>query len=265
MLEEFTYDEYAALIEKVRRERKNLCFRDFTDLAPGQEPDAFFIVRHDVDLSIEAALEMARREADTGVRASYFVLLSCEYYNLLSAEYGDAARRLVDWGHEVGLHYDVSAIAKRPGDDPVAQLELEAGVLSSLTGQPVRSISMHVPHLRDGDPFAGESRYVNAYDERFTRRMAYYSDSCGAWRDEALEALCGEIPARVQLLVHPFFWQESPGSRWTRLEDWKSKLRDKRARQEQRLRETWNRHAGAREHDERQAGLHADDSRGGRS
>ena len=91
-------------------------------------------------------------------------------------------------GHEVGLHYDVRAMARRGGDDLGSQLVMEADLLSRLTGEPVRSIAMHLPGLYGDDPFAGVTEFVNAYDERFAGDIAYFSDSCGAWRDSAAEA-----------------------------------------------------------------------------
>jgi len=254
MLDQFTYAEYAELVARLRRGRANLCFGDFADGRGPQGEEPFFLLRHDVDLSIEAALEMARREAEMEVRATYFLLLSCEHYNLLAEDHAGVARQLVGMGHEVGLHYDVRAMARR-SDSLASQLRLEADLLSALAGAPVRSIAMHLPGLHGDDPFAAESGFVNAYDRRFTGEIAYFSDSCGAWRDNAVEAFAGdELPERVQLLVHPFYWRAEPGDRWDRLERWGTALRRRIDAIEERVRRVWNTHDGAREHDERARG-----------
>src|SRR5919201_4572570 len=61
-------------------------------------------VRHDVDLSLEAALELAHVEYELGVRATYFLMTESVFYNLLSHAGLRAQRRLRQWGHSVGLH-----------------------------------------------------------------------------------------------------------------------------------------------------------------
>jgi hypothetical protein len=254
MLDQFTYEEYAGLLARLRRGRANLCFGDFATGDGPPDNEAFFLLRHDVDLSIEAALEMARREAEMEVRATYFLLLSCEHYNLLAEEHGGVARRLVGMGHEVGLHYDVRAMARR-SDSLTSQLRLEADLLSALAGTPVRSIAMHLPGLHGEDPFAAGSGFVNAYDSRFTGDIAYFSDSCGAWRNSAAEAFASaELPPRLQLLIHPFYWRAEPGDRWKRLDLWGSELRRRIEVIEERVRRVWSAHDGAREHDERVRG-----------
>ncbi len=61
-------------------------------------------LRHDVDLSLEAALEMARVEHELGVRATYFLMTESAFYNLDSHVGHYAQRQLRQWGHAVGLH-----------------------------------------------------------------------------------------------------------------------------------------------------------------
>ncbi len=252
MLDRFTYDEYAELLDRIKHERENVCFGELADASSWEQHSALFILRHDVDLSVEAALEMARLEAQWGIRATYFLLLSGEHYNLLSEEYSDAPRQLSALGHEVGLHYDVGAMAKRGGEDLLPQLELEAGILATLTGQPVRSIAMHLPSMQGDDPFAAGSSFVNAYDERFTKGIAYFSDSCGAWRNSAFEAFQADrIPRRLQLLIHPFFWHAHPGDRWNRLDRWGAEVRERLEISEERIREVWRGHGCVQEHEDR--------------
>ena len=60
--------------------------------------------RHDVDLSLDAALRMAELEADAGAHATYFLMTERVFYNLDSAEGERALARLRELGHRVGLH-----------------------------------------------------------------------------------------------------------------------------------------------------------------
>jgi len=71
------------------------------DSAP-QAHDLF--LRHDVDLSLEAALAMAELEHEAGVRATYFLMTESVFYNLDSQLGRETLARLRGLGHAVGLH-----------------------------------------------------------------------------------------------------------------------------------------------------------------
>ena len=62
------------------------------------------LLRHDVDLSLEAALAMAAVEADADVSSTYFLMTESVFYNLASTEGVSAIARLRELGHRVGLH-----------------------------------------------------------------------------------------------------------------------------------------------------------------
>lgn len=62
------------------------------------------ILRHDVDLSLDAALRMAELEHDVGVSATYFLMTESVFYNLDSHEGVAALDRLRALGHRVGQH-----------------------------------------------------------------------------------------------------------------------------------------------------------------
>jgi hypothetical protein len=177
----------------------------FVDLL-GPPPERFFLLRHDVDYSPAAALRLARLEADWGVRATYFLLPNSSYYNLLAPAHASFPRQLVSLGHEVGLHYDIRALAAFPQPEWISLLEQQASLLQQLAGTPVHSIAMHQPGLVGADPFRGLTSYFNAYDDRFARDMPYFSDSCRAWRDHTWTQLTGPVPPRFQLSLHPINW-----------------------------------------------------------
>ena len=61
-------------------------------------------LRHDVRLSLEAALETARLEHELGIRATYLLMTESAFYNLDSHVGHYAQRQLRQWGHAVGLH-----------------------------------------------------------------------------------------------------------------------------------------------------------------
>jgi len=61
-------------------------------------------LRHDVDLSLEAALELAELERDAGATATYFLMTESVFYNLDSPVGERALRELRALGHRVALH-----------------------------------------------------------------------------------------------------------------------------------------------------------------
>ena len=64
----------------------------------------FAILRHDVDLSLEAARATARLEHELGAHATYFMLTESVFYNLDSELGRETLAELRDLGHAVGLH-----------------------------------------------------------------------------------------------------------------------------------------------------------------
>jgi hypothetical protein len=216
MFEDFTYATYRQLLNLFLRTHRNLTCSDL----PVSEPTSpYFVLRHDIDYSPEAALRMAEFEASFGIRATYFLLLSTPYYNLLSKENCTLPKRLVELGHDVGLHYDVAALSRSGGADLISALRSQIAVLEQLAGVPVRAIAKHNPSVSEEDPFRGHREYVNVYDDICVKEGYYFSDSCGAWRPETLTIFeSGRLPVRFQLLVHPIFWGEQHLDQWTRLD-----------------------------------------------
>jgi hypothetical protein len=62
------------------------------------------ILRHDVDLSLEAALVMAEAEAEEGAWSTFFLMTRSSFYNLASKEGERAVARLRELGHRIGHH-----------------------------------------------------------------------------------------------------------------------------------------------------------------
>ena len=98
------------------------------------------ILRHDIDMSLDAALPIAEIESSLGLRAHYFVLVRTEMYNLFSAQADRVLRELAALGHEIGLHFDASlhdvADLDRAAAAECAALELATG-----TGRPDDKLS----------------------------------------------------------------------------------------------------------------------------
>ena len=95
---------------------KQELFRHFEHLgrsAPVRElhdrPDMPDLValRHDIDHSLDVALETAFWEQRAGLRATYFLLDTAPYWE--DPRFVDKCLQLADFGHEIGLHLNVLA------------------------------------------------------------------------------------------------------------------------------------------------------------
>ena len=175
----FDLDHYRELLEAAREGGYRYAF---FDRAP-EAGDLF--LRHDVDLSLEAAVTLAELEADEGAQATYFVMPRSVFYNLASPAGQRALDRLRELGHAVGLH------AVHP------YVELDARF------DPV--LAWHNP---DADfmrePVVGA---VNVMGPDHFAAERYRSDSNQHWRSG-----CPHDDLRagrfewLQLLVHPEIW-----------------------------------------------------------
>lgn len=247
MRDRFDDETYWWILDRLCRTHRPV---RFADLKPGLPGGPFFILRHDVDYSPAAALRLAALESARGVRATYFLLLNTFYYNLLSPEHAEVARRLVELGHEVGLHYDLRFFRSFPRERWEELLDEQARLLGTLSGVPVESVALHQPALVGEDPLRGRTRFLDAYEDRFFRDMAYVSESCRAWRDASWAMLTtGPLPERFQLVLHPINWAEQDRDRAALFAGVHAELRARLDDAERDLAEKMARHSGVLEHE----------------
>jgi hypothetical protein len=148
------------------------------------EPGDVFL-RHDVDLSLDAALQLARLEHELGATATYFLMTESVFYNLASFEGRDAIAELRSLGHAVAQHAIHPNAVRDDRFDPV--------------------LAWHNPDPEYVfDPIEG---VVNVMQPPWFTQGKYRSDSNAHWREgcphEELRAGAFEW---LQLLTHPEIW-----------------------------------------------------------
>ena len=176
---EFSLAHYRELLDAARA--GGYRFAHF-DQAP-REGELY--LRHDVDLSLDAALTMAELEAEEGASATYFLMTESVFYNLASSEGAAAIARLRALGHRVGLHAVYPRVVLDERFDPV--------------------VAWHNP-----DPeymTAPVDGALNVMQEGWFDPATYRSDSNQRWRFGCPHE---ELRARafpwLQLLTHPEIW-----------------------------------------------------------
>jgi len=182
-------------------------------------------LRHDLDICLEEAIPMAEVEAKLGMQATYFVLTNSPLYNLLSSDALATIKEIQSMGHWVGLHIDTALLPAFNGsiEDLVERLySLYAKPLSL-----VRAVSFHRPNPTVlGKVF---NVCVSTYEPRFFSQIKYVSDSRGTWREGCpCQMLSKNVHPRVQMLVHPIWWDITASDR---LEDRLQRLLATRSRQ----------------------------------
>ncbi len=199
----FSLDAYRALVEAMLA--RGYRARTFETADPAA-PD--LILRHDIDVSIAAAVAVAEVESALGVRATYFVLVRSLFYNPFSPEASDGLDRLRALGHEIGLHFD-AALYRDGGETLDAGAARECAVLETILGDGarIRTVSLHRPAAGLANQPPEIAGRTNAYAPRFVEEMGYCSDSRGGWRyGHPLDHPAVAEGRGLQLLTHPIWW-----------------------------------------------------------
>ena len=164
------------------------------------------LLRHDVDFSLDYALDMALLEKDLGVRATYYILVRSSIYSSISDEGTKTIREIKRAGHEIGLHID----SRNYGG------AIEFEILARIAQQEIVQWSKHlytitpdpkpVPEIGNVDIPLRQGGYQ------------YIADSAMSWRNGCM---CLHRENKIQLLVHPAWWMAKPNgeaNRWEVLE-----------------------------------------------
>lgn len=208
---DFTDDNYRLLLRKALSSWRFVSYREY--LVAPDSPVCLW--RHDVDLSPQRALSMAKAENEEGARAHYFVHLNSEFYNALTASTVKCMREIAKLGHVIGLHFDPSPyMASDPHPDWDVVLKHQATILETALNTKMDSVSLHIPELcpqllLDANELAG---MINASSPRFREKFTYCSDSNGYWRFQRLEELLDSETRNIHVLTHPGLWAPHPMS-----------------------------------------------------
>ena len=175
----FDLAHYRELLEAARAGGYRFAFFD-REPRPGD-----LLLRHDVDLSLEAAVTLAELESEEGAQATYFLMPQSIFYNLASPPGERALERIRELGHRIGLH------ALWPRAD--------------LDGRFDPVVAWHNPdpeYMRA--PVDGAT---NAMEAPFFDPDRYRSDSNQHWRHGCPhEQLAAGAFEWLQLLIHPEIW-----------------------------------------------------------
>jgi hypothetical protein len=228
----FTYGEYGRFLDR-------LGDRDVVTLREFAQGEGDLALRHDVDSSLESALELGRLEREHGFVATYFVLHTAPYWR--REDLVVRLRGLQDLGHEVGFHHDLLTVERVEGGDAGEVLERELGrvraggidvVGAAAHGSPwCHRLGFHNNYVFCGwdEPVPGfpamevrrkldPAAFGLEYEAYHLGEDAYASDSRfkgrRRWHPRALELEPGR---RTIVLTHPCHWDRSVAAKARRL------------------------------------------------
>jgi hypothetical protein len=214
----FSFEELRGIIASVQFKGRNKTFLEVAKDS-AREDDAYVVMRHDVEFSVDRAVVIAELERSMDYRATFFFQITSNAYNILSAASVNRAHAILEMGHDVGLHFHLNGMTDV--DRIRERIAYEADVFSGALGRRIETFSIHRP---TPDILAANIEVpglINAYSPLFFTytadvvknppRVKYISDSKHRWTygypdDETLA-----VHDKVQILIHPFSWTADGG------------------------------------------------------
>lgn len=226
----FTENNYTYILNIAKKKFNFISFKDY------KKYENTILWRHDIDLSIHRALNLAQIENKENIKSTYFFHFHNNFYNLLEEEIILFAKKILELGHELGLHFDPHFYHTIFGSncDLIKYVKIEKKLLEELFENKVVAISFHNPDTFLNFDTKKEKilDMVNVNSNYIKTHYAYCSDSNGYWRFERLEDILLKTDIlKLHVLTHPGWWAPepmSPRNRITRCIEGRVKSQHKR-------------------------------------
>jgi hypothetical protein len=238
----FSWSQYTELLNKLKEDK-------FIVL-PINEMRYTFIkskvvvgLRHDVDFNPFKALEMEKIEKEKGIRSTYYILATGEYYGhfgifgfVRNKVMNQLYKELYNDGAEIGIHNDLLTVMIAHNMDPFRFNKNELAFYKSLN-IPIHGTVGHgsqiakntVPNYMIFSDYAKNNsieyggktyplgqhslkEYGYEYEANYIDFNIYFSDSRGKWNDPMdFKGILNKLDSckagdRIQILAHPDWW-----------------------------------------------------------
>lgn len=204
---DFRYTYFRQLLHTARSQFTAHKLSEAPNVLPNTGSPLLFL-RHDVKISLPKALRLAEIEHEYGLVATYMVRGDSPLYSLSGRQARIQLMELVQMGHEVGLHFDLSHETRQSLSFlrlVEAEIHVACERIEQIICRPIRSLSFQrsIP-LLSGGPLLINGR-INA-DSGELREWCL-SDNGGAWRDgDPLAQIMQPTGSALQLILHPIWW-----------------------------------------------------------
>jgi len=205
---DFTLEHYFETLEHAQKEFQIGPMKNFLKK---QKNEKNIFLRHDVDFSLDYALELAQGEEKHGFCSTYFILLHSDFYNPYSVKGREIIRKIASLGHEIGLHYDTRFLSNDMQKSK-KQVKNQVLILEDIASSPVKVASPHIPsETQKISVNLNELNILNVRGEKILKDVFYISDSGRYWRNGCM---CNHLENQnnIQILTHPIWWVENSRS-----------------------------------------------------
>jgi len=200
MEEKFSYKHYKEILKTGLK--NDFSYKSFSEIASEDEKQIF--LRHDIDIDLGSALEIAKIEFELGIKSTFFLMLRSPIYNLFSRENNTLAKEIIGLGHEIGLHYDEGYYPFKL--DLNTLVENEVSILETALNTKISSVSFHQPSERVLQNKVKLNNFINTYDKEDMKGIEYLSDSNMNFRKDPIELINSGEFNKIQILTHPIWW-----------------------------------------------------------
>ena len=194
--EGFTFEFYRRLMQFAL---ENFDIRTFGNHDKKSKKDLpILLIRHDIDVSLRRALELACLEKELGISSTYMIMANSLLYNLEKEK--EKILTIQRFGHEIGLHFE------NPDIDLV-KLNASCKKLEGIIGRRVASFSIHRRYLLEQKI---SDRVITCGPPLLKN---YFSDSRGIFNLEHFEKILVNRHDNItQWLFHPIWWGNEKSS-----------------------------------------------------
>jgi len=215
----FTFSYFEKIIRKAKEGGfKFLTHKKFFEnINSFKEEDKIILLRHDADFDIDKAFKLANLEHSLGVYGTYYFRVHAKY-NLFSYKNYRYLQKMMEMGHEIGLHYEAVDMVNLFKGDMNEIFLREKKILETVLGQKIFGCAAH----RDWITYTSNLELFNvhkldisevgllyeAYDAE--KHMIYVSEAYNknglTWRtSKNPEDLLEEV-SKLCIMTHPRYW-----------------------------------------------------------
>ena len=201
----FTYDNYKKLLTILK---KDYDFTTFSKIKFSNEPiEKKVLLRHDIDISLEKALELAKIEKELGLSSIYFLFLRNPFYNIFSEESVKIVNKLISFNHNIGLHFDCAKYVYKTIPQLAYQVTREIEFIQDYFGVKLDAVSFHRPVSLKFYRKLEIASCPHSYEPIFVQKFKYFSDSRGIWKyGYPLNSEEYKKKHNLHILIHPIWW-----------------------------------------------------------
>ncbi|MCA9385434.1 hypothetical protein KC717_02175 [Candidatus Dojkabacteria bacterium] len=170
----------------------------------------YIALRHDIDLSLIAAIEVAKLENELGIQATYCFMVQSNFYNLFSSEGRKALQIISSYGHNLALHHHTMSARNLQIDLKKVEKNviIDFDVIDKYyPGKFEKIVSFHNPPKNlIGAEF---DSFLSTYSPHFLKNnIKYLSDSNRYWREGDVIEWIQKAPDihKYHILIHPELW-----------------------------------------------------------